>query len=438
MTAQKERIAWLAFVAIIAVIALRPPPRVSPTARDLDFASTLIELRQQVDGRYVRTVSDEDLCLAAIRGMFSVLDPFSEYVPPSLAEEFNLDLRGNFHGVGILVDREDEAGGLLIVRPIENSPAAGAGVRAGDRVVAVNGEDITPLPQDAIIEKIKGPLGTPVTLTLERQEGSDLRRLDLTMPRAEVASPVLDGYGRDANGQPVFWVDPEAPVKLGYIRLTRFTDQSAARTRDLITELLEQGMQGLILDLRNNPGGLLDEAIFLADDFLESGMIVSKRGEHSPEEAAYARAEGTLPHFPMVVLVNELSASASEVLAGALADHDRAVVVGTRSFGKGSVQDVIRLSDNGELKLTTAFYYLPSGRLVHKSTRDQQDWGVIPDVEVIVDYRDPEELGDISKQPPFPRQVDAATEVLLGLILAEQKGGTTATTATAPATRNRQ
>jgi carboxyl-terminal processing protease len=431
MTAQKERIAWIAFVGIIAVVALRLPSRVTPTGRDLDFAATLIELRQQVDDRYVLNVSDEEMRQAAIRGFFAALDPFSEYVPPAEADDFNLDLRGNYHGVGILVDREDQAGGLLIVRPIENSPAAKAGVRAGDRVVAVNGQDITALSQDAIIEAIKGPLHSTVTLTLERIAGSETRRLDLSMPREEIASPVLEGYRRDEQGQPVFWVDPEAPVKLGYIHLTRFTNESAARTATIINDLRAQGMQGLILDLRNNPGGLLDEAIWLADLFLERGIILSKRGEHSPEEVLYATAEGTLEPFPMVVMVNELSASASEVLAGALADNDRAVVVGTRSYGKGSVQDVIRMSDNGELKLTTAFYYLPSGRTVHRMP-DSADWGVLPDVEVPIDYRNPEELGDIGDEPPFPRQVDAAVEVLLGMVVAEQKSGAASTS---PASR---
>src|SRR5690606_14797982 len=174
------------------LVALRAPPRVTPTARDLDFASTVIELRQEIDHRYVRDVGEAELRDAALRGMLSVLDEFSVYIPPQNAEAFNLDLQGNFHGVGILVDRQDEAGGLLIIRPIEESPAALAGIRPGDRVVAVDGEDITALTQDQIIEKIQGPLGSLVTLTVERGAGDALRRLDLSMPRAEIATPVLD------------------------------------------------------------------------------------------------------------------------------------------------------------------------------------------------------------------------------------------------------
>ncbi len=430
MTARNERIAWLAMVGIIALVALRAPPRVTPTARDLDFASTVIELRQEIDHRYVRDVGEAELRDAALRGMLSVLDEFSVYIPPQNAEAFNLDLQGNFHGVGILVDRQDEAGGLLIIRPIEESPAALAGIRPGDRVVAVDGEDITALTQDQIIEKIQGPLGSLVTLTVERGAGDALRRLDLSMPRAEIATPVLDGYRRDENGQAVFWVDPDAPVKLGYIRLSRFTRESAARTAALVASLHEQGMRGLILDLRSNPGGLLDEATWLADLFIDSGVIYSKRGAHSPEEIRYASPQPAAPDFPMVVLVNELSASASEVLAGALSDHERAVIVGTRTFGKGSVQDVIRMSNDGELKLTTAHYYLPSGRLVHR-TPGSEDWGVVPDVEVIVDYADPAELGDRAIEPLFPRQVDAAVEVLLGLIASEEASATRPTTGSA-------
>jgi carboxyl-terminal processing protease len=420
MSSQRERIAWLMFVAIIAAVAMLIPGGISPSARDISFAATLMELRQQVEQRYVREVSEEEMRQSAIQGMLQALDEYSEYIPPAAAEEFNLDLQGNFHGVGILVDREDQGGGLLIVRAIEDSPAAYAGVQAGDRIVAVNGQDVTAMQQPEIIERIKGPVGTPVTLTLERGQGQQRRRLDLTMPRAQVASPVLEGYRRDAQGQPVFWVDPEAEVKLGYIRLSRFTAGSAIKTVQQIESLQNQGMRGLILDLRSNPGGLLEEAIILADAFLQEGVIVSKKGAHSPEEIAYATGPGTLPDFPLVVLVNELSASASEVLAGALAEHQRAVIVGSRTFGKGSVQDVITLSDAGELKLTTAHYYLPSGRLVHRE-RDSQDWGVAPDVEVKIDYANPSELGDIRQEPPFPRQVRAAVETLLGLVVASEK-----------------
>ena len=418
---QRERIAWLGFVAIIAIVAASIPGGVSPTARDLEFTATLMELRQRVQDHYVRDVTDEELREFAIQGMLQSLDENSFYVPPSAADAFNQDLQGTFEGVGILVDREDTQGGLLVMRPIEDSPAMAAGVRAADRIVAVDGVDVLQMDQDAIIERIKGVVGTPVTLTIERGAGEDRSRLDLTMPRAQVISPVLEGYRRDEAGQPVFWVDPDSPVKLGYIHLTRFTSGCAGRTVQQIESLRRDGMRGLILDLRGNPGGLLDEAVLLADAFLADGLIVSKRGAHSPEEVAYAASEGTLPAFPMVVLLNEFSASASEVLAGALADHGRAVVVGTRSFGKGSVQEVITLSDSGELKLTTAYYYLPSGRLVHKQP-GSEDYGVEPDVEVKIDYQDPAQLGDIRKEPPFPRQVKAAVETLLSLIVAEEQG----------------
>ena len=453
MTARRERIAWLLFCAILALIALRVPTGATPSDRDLAFMRTMVELKRQIDGHYVRPVDERDLREQAIAGMMGTLDPYSEYIPPRQTQAFNEMISGRFTGVGILVAAKDGAGPLVVTRPLEGGPAASAGVEPGDKIVAVDGADITDLKQPEVIEKIKGPIGTRVTLTVERpldkattRPGQPLRRLDLTMDRAEVTQPVIDGYRRDARQKPIFWVesDPTAatttnptptPVKVAYIRLTGFTQGSGAAVVDLTRQLLADGMQGLILDLRFNGGGLLDEAATLGDAFLPQGdVIYSAKGEHYPEVVRRAKGAGTLPDFPMVVLVNGYSASASEVLSGALGDNGRAVIVGTRTFGKGSVQQISPLSDGGEVKLTQAHYYLPSGRLVHRE-RDSTDWGVVPDLAVPVDENDPAEVGDLRREPLFPRQVRAAYQALVGLVATERQGTAATQSATRPTSR---
>lgn len=434
MTSRRERIAWLLLVGIIAVTALKPPDRVTPTERDLEFVNTLVEIKQRVDQAYVRPIDEKALREGAIAGMLQVLDRHTFYVPPALRQAFDEQIEGTFRGVGILVERDTAGEGLIVTRPLPDSPAQRAGILAGDRIVGVDGEDVTGFERDLIIEKIKGPVGTPVTLRVQRTvEDQDPEMLELTMERAHVFSPVLDGYRLDASGNPVFRIDDVEGVELGYIQLTGFTRGSARTLAEKVTELVNEGIDGLILDLRGNPGGLLNEAVAMADLFIGAGPIVTVRGEHVPERTLFATGGAAFADLPLVVLVNDFSASASEVLGGALADYDRATIVGTRTFGKGSVQDVFELYDSGELKLTTAYYYLPSGRHVDRAaaeTEGRDDWGVIPDIAVPVDYRDPAALGD-ARRAPFPAQVKVAVDTILSLIAAKQD----APAATRPATR---
>ena len=444
MSEGRQRLAWLLLCAILALVSLRVPTGATPTDRDLDFLRTMVEVKREIDGHYVRPVDDKSLRDAAVAGMMSRLDVHSIYIPPRDKIAFDELISGRFTGVGILLGgRPAEATGpLVVVRPIDGGPADKVGVKPGDAIVAVGGVDVTGKTSDESIKLIKGEAGTKVTLTLDRPTKGDAPadRLDLTMERAEVASPVIEGWTRDANQKPVFWAQSDTtattqptPVKVGYIRLTGFTQGSGGAVTTLIQSLLDDGMQGLILDLRGNPGGLLNEAADLANALLDGGVIFSAKGEHYPEMVVRADKAGTLPRFPMAVIVNEDSASASEVLSGALGDNGRAVIVGTRSFGKGSVQQIKPLSDGGEVKLTQAYYYLPSGRLVDR--RDgSTDWGVIPDVLVPVDYKDPAEVGDVANEPPYPRQVRAAYNVLVGLVAAQTQG-TASTRPTTAATR---
>jgi carboxyl-terminal processing protease len=324
-------------------------------------------------------VNDEELRSAAIEGMLESLDdPFTIYVPPSRHEAFEQMLDGSFKGVGIELSQRPD-GAIEIVTPIEGSPAFEAGVLAGDVILKVNGADIAELRLPQVIEKIKGPLGSEVTLTVRHSTGEVV---DLTMKRAEVVVPTLKGIRRADDGSWEYFVSDDP--KIAYVRLTQFTPDSAEKLRTLLGSLLQQGMTGLIFDLRFNPGGRLDEAVNIVDLFIDEGVIVKTRGRNRPESVATAQKDGTLPNFNMVVLINEHSASASEVVSGSLLDNRRAVIIGTRSYGKGSVQEPIPLDDGGDLKLTVAYYYLPSGRLVHRK-KDATDWGVEPNINVPMD-----------------------------------------------------
>jgi carboxyl-terminal processing protease len=336
----------------------------------------------------------------------------------------------------VFLSRLDD-GRFEVVTPIDASPAAQAGVQAGDIVERVDGREVRGLSLTELTGLIRGPAGSRVTLTLLRG-GSD--RVELSMPRAEYIVPTVKGFDRTADNNWNYFISRDPNV--GYCRITQFTDDTLKSFQAALQQMLDGGMNGLVIDLRNNPGGRLEAAIAIADLFLEEGAIVTTKGRNRPESVARASAEdGVLPRFPVVVLLDETSASASEVLAGALADHGRATVVGMRSFGKGSVQEIVRLAGGGgELKITTAYYYLPSGRLVHRR-KDAQDWGVDPHLRIPVEesakaavrearqrsenFRRPSS-GTVPTPEPVDRQLEEAVVTLRALLL--MSGGAPGTT----------
>jgi carboxyl-terminal processing protease len=376
----REKFAWTVSVLLLALLAFQLPGSLAQRDDDYSFVRTLVDIHRQVANNYVEPVDESKLREGAIDGMLGELDPFTVYVPPARQEDFERLLEGSFKGVGIQLDQRPDGGPIEVVTPIDGSPAFKAGVMAGDVILKVNGESVESLRLPDVIKKIGGPLGTEVVLTVKHTTGEEAT---LKMTREEVVMPVVKGYERKQNGDWDFYVcnDP----KVAYIRITQFTSDTAENLRNAITPLLDQGMKGLIIDLRWNPGGRLEEAIQVVDEFVSKGTIVSTRGRSRPERSVPATEPGTLPNFPMVVLVNEHSASASEIVAGSLMDNRRALVVGERTYGKGSVQEVIPLdSKGGELKLTVAYYYLPSGRLVHRK-KDATDWGVQPQISVPMD-----------------------------------------------------
>ena len=376
----RERIAWVVSVVAIAVLAFQLPGSLAHRDDDYAWVRTLVDVHRQVANGYVEGVDEEKLRVGAIQGMLGELDPFTSYVPPAREEEFKRLLEGTFTGVGVELHQDPKTMIVEVVSPIEGSPAAKAGVMAGDVLLQVNGEDVAGMRIDDVKTRITGPSSSDVTLTVKHLTGETET---LKMKRQEIIIPTVRGHRRDAANNWDWFIHKDP--RIAYVRVTQFTGDTHDNLNAILKALLARDMKGLILDLRWNPGGRLDQATKIVDLFLEEGVIVSTKGRNRPERVEEAEPEGTLPLFPMVVLVNEHSASAAEIVAGSLKDNNRALVVGTRSYGKGSVQEVIPLDgDAGNLKLTVAYYYLPSGRLVHRK-KDAKDWGVEPQIVVPID-----------------------------------------------------
>lgn len=354
---------------------------------DYKFLDPLIEIKQIISKEFVEEPKFDKMQEGAIKGMVEALDdPYTVYVPPAGKAEFNKELLGEYVGIGASVNIID--GWLTIVSPLEDSPAFRAGLMAEDRVVEINGTSTHNLTVDKCVEMLLGEPGTKVKLLVERKG----TKTPFEIERAPIKTRSVKGYHRaDADGESwMYLIDGER--KIAYVRLTQFTPKCA---EEVLAALLSVGadkgqLHGLVLDLRFNPGGLLNEAAEIADLFLKEGIIVSTKGRAFPEEVARAEEKGTLPDFPIAVIQNGSSASASEVLAGALSENNRAIIVGSRSFGKGSVQTVRRIPSNGgELKITGQGYYLPSGRSISRKD-NSATWGVDPSDGFYVPMTDPE------------------------------------------------
>ena len=338
------------------------------------FADTL----DQIDRNYVKDISKRELMEAAIEGMIKKLDQYSNYIPPKEIERFKGSVKSEFGGIGIQVSIENER--LTVISPIVDSPAYRAGLIAGDVITEIEGESTEGITLDEAVQKMKGKVGTKVTITIIHPD--DPMPKKVALERAIVRVQTVLGDHRKDDDAWDFMFDEKR--KIGYIRVTSFSEHTVSELRDAMKELLKSEMRGLILDLRFNPGGLLSSAIEVCDMFVNSGRIVSTEGRNAPKRVWDATSKGTYPEFPMAILVNRYSASASEIVSACLQDHKRAVVVGERTWGKGSVQNIIDL-ENGRsaLKLTTAGYMRPSGKNIHRfegATKDDE-WGVKPNSE---------------------------------------------------------
>ncbi len=333
---------------------------------------------------YVEEVSEADLIRAAINGMLSSLDPHSGYLPPDDFDDMRVQTKGEFGGLGIEVTQEN--GFVKVVAPIEGTPADRAGLQPNDLITHVDGESVLGLTLNEAVDLMRGPVGTDIKITVLRE--GETEPFDVTITRETITIQAVRSHLED-----------DAVV----LRITTFNEQTYPSLEEQIAERIEEAggidkVKGFILDLRNNPGGLLDQAIQVTDAFLDSGEIVSTRGRDPRDADRYNATPGDLASGkPIVVLINSGSASASEIVAGALQDHRRAIVVGTQSFGKGSVQTIIPVQDDGAMRLTTARYYTPSGRSI-------QALGVAPDVIVEQRFEDqsPEEAEEGTESPIIP------------------------------------
>ncbi len=314
-------------------------------------------------------------------GALGTLDPFSSMIWPSQLAEFTKGTQGEFVGVGIQI-RSEENGDLLVVSPLPDSPAYEAGVQPSDVITHIDGKSAKGLNDSQAVNFITGKPNTPVTLTIRSVDGTVK---DYTLLRRKINVVSVKGWKQLPGGKWDYFVDPEE--KIAYLRLTNFQKSTGDELAAAVNQLQREGARGVILDLRYNPGGLLQSAVEVSDQFLDGGLIVRTKGDRevevTPQAIHHARAQRSDVKLPLVVLVNEYSASASEIVGGALKDHERGLVVGTRTFGKGSVQMLYMIGADSKavLKLTTAHYYLPSGKNIHKDEFDTE-WGVDPDVPV--------------------------------------------------------
>jgi carboxyl-terminal processing protease len=328
----------------------------SETYRQLELFGDVFE---RVREDYVEEVTDEELIEAAIQGMLASLDPHSTYLNPKTYRDMRVQTRGEFGGLGIEVTME--SGYVKVVSPIDDTPAHRAGIKAADLITHLDGEAVLGLTLNEAVERMRGSIGTSITLTILRQ-GTEPFDVSITRDRIKIRS-----------------VRHRAEDDIGYIRITSFSEQTEAGLINAVAQLKKEiggNLIGYVIDLRNNPGGLLDQAVAVSDAFLERGEVVSTRGRHEESAQRFNAKPGDLANGkPIVVLINGGSASASEIVAGALQDHRRAILLGTRSFGKGSVQTIIPLGRDGAMKLTTQRYYTPSGRSI-------QATGIDPDIEV--------------------------------------------------------
>jgi carboxyl-terminal processing protease len=353
----------LKVAASAALIALAPFATTVTAADKSDVGVGLFtEVFEQVRANYVEPVTDKQLVEGAIKGMLGALDPHSNYMDAKEYREMQVQTRGEFAGLGMQVTMEN--GLVKIISPIDDTPAARAGLKPGDLILAIDQAPVTDMTLSDAVDKLRGPVGSQVKLTVRRQ-GVD--PFEVTLTRAEIHVEPVKFHMEGSD--------------IGYIRITSFSERTSSSLEAAVKALKQQSgdkLAGIVLDLRNNPGGLLDQAVAVSNAFIDQGEIVSIRGRRSQDSRRYEAQPGRdlVRGLPMVVLINGGSASASEIVAGALQDHHRAVLLGTRSFGKGSVQTVLPVKESGgAIRLTTALYFTPSGRSI-------QATGIEPDVVV--------------------------------------------------------
>jgi len=363
-----------------------------------------VKVVKELQDKYVDEIKINTILVNAYRGMLSGLDPYSQYFSPEDMEELKIETEGEFEGLGIEVIVKD--GLLTVITPLLDSPAFKAGILVGDRIVKIDGETTENMSIRDAVKKLRGKLGTKITLTVVHE--GDITLADITIERAKIHVKSIRGTRMVDND-----------YKVGYLAVTNFQENTVRDMDAAIQDLLKKGMKCLVLDLRFNPGGLLNVAVDMADKFLDRGVIVSTKGRDKTQNYVYqAHKQGTYPNFPLVVLVNNGSASASEIVAGAIKDQKRGLLLGIKTFGKGSVQSLIPVGDGkAALKLTTARYYTPSGVCIHEK-------GIEPHVKVQLNFTETkalhEHLAMINIEPQINESKGTET-VLKGTVGAKEK-----------------
>ena len=372
-------LSWLLVFAAAVLVTWKAAQ--SETAKDADaeLYRLFVDALEHVDRSYVKEVDRRELIESAINGMLEKLDPYSTFIPPKEFDNFSRSTTGKFGGVGIQVrPKQKEDPFLSVLTPVVGTPAYEAGVLANDRILSVDGHAVAGMTQNEVVEKLTGEPGTAVKISV-LHEPYEQPAVDIELKRALINIESILGDQHKPDDSWNYFVDEKD--KIAYIRISSFMQETASDLRKALEKLKAEGVRGIILDLRDNPGGLLSSAIEVCDLFLKQGVIVSTKGRNTQDKVYSASGDAILPDVPLVILANGWSASASEIVSGCLQDHGRAVVIGERTFGKGSVQNVIELDDGkSALKLTTASYRRPNGKNIHRfnDSKIEDDWGVRP------------------------------------------------------------
>ena len=385
-----KRILFFAAICIpatVTILLLQQPSssaRTQDTYKNLEIFADVLNIIQK---NYVEEIDTQEVIEGAIRGMLTTLDPHSSYMKPDDFKELQVETKGSFSGIGIEITMKDNI--LTVVSPIEGTPAFKQGLQAGDKIVKIEEESTNDMSLMQAVKRLRGPKGSKVTISIHREGWTKLKEVTIVrdvIPIHSIRSRILEpGYG--------------------YARITSFQSKTTADLKEALDKLTKDSkLNGLVLDLRNNPGGLLDQAVQVSDLFVNEGVIVSTEGRIKEQNMVFeAHADKNHRYdFPMVVLVNEGSASASEIVAGAIKDHKRGLILGAQTFGKGSVQTIIPMADGAGLRLTTARYFTPNGTSI-------QATGITPDImvpTVIRTEEKPEEDTSAKKQPKFLREKD--------------------------------
>ncbi len=397
----RRNLGWLIGIISISLLGLvivaNAPSREND--RDYELVRLVVDVLHEVRNRYVSEVSpqrERKLVEDMINGGLERLDPHSSYINNRDLKQFNRNSKGKFGGIGVQVGYDRSNRGLLtVISPMVGTPAYEAGILAGDTIVKIDGKSTENMRIDEAVDMIQGDPEAPITLTVIHEGTKE--PIDFVIRRSIIKVQSVLGDKRKADKSWDYFLD--AKSKVGYLRINTFSETAAAEVKEVIVNLQKENAKGLIIDLRNNPGGLLRAAIEIADMFLTEGKIVSTRGRYQQEDIIEAKAEGTMllpvEKYPIAVLINRYSASASEILAAALQDHNRAVIIGERSYGKGSVQNIIDMENKSSaLKLTTASYWRPSNKNIHRfpDSKDTDEWGVKPNLDYEVVLKDEERL----------------------------------------------